>query len=382
VSFPARRNLRIAAGRVEADKCWIPIWCKDTGAAARVRATFLRGGVPLFVAMLDVPADGDTDQLPTNWEHAMVQEWNAQYQENNEVSEAFFGPTDDKEQRAPGPNETQQKTVGDRLTVLQEYRGFLLDGGGFGRDGTGGFTGQQKHVRLSPARKEALLEVDQTEKLDAPRQGEVAVYLDGAAKIWSKDAGVYVYYMLDESPMDTPPFKKTDTLGQVRDNERRYLKDHRGNPKNQPAVNAAIAQCFTHFILLSTAFDNYTRNEGAHTYSEATPGTAADQMGVYVYTAMLAHGANILTGTNDGTSVTAASYGASVIAHELMHMVIAPTRGSQGWDTAEHLVSDPTQSELMFRDRAAFKRFQFSTVAIGDKTLREIDLKGNPCLHP
>jgi hypothetical protein len=65
-----------------------------------------------------------------------------------------------------------------------------------------------------------------------------------------------------------------------------------------------------------------------------------------------------------------------------MHMVIAPTRGSQGWDTAEHLVSDPTQSELMFRDRAAFKRFQFSTVAIGDKTLREIDLKGNPCLHP
>lgn len=50
----------------------------------------------------------------------------------------------------PGPL-PEHKTEGDSLAVFQEYRGFILDGGP-------GHSGG--HTRLSPARKEFLVEVD------------------------------------------------------------------------------------------------------------------------------------------------------------------------------------------------------------------------------
>ena len=53
------------------------------------------------------------------------------------------------------------KAPRDSLSVLQEYRGFILDSGSFDGAGQGG-----GHTRLSPAYKELLVETDMMAEIE------------------------------------------------------------------------------------------------------------------------------------------------------------------------------------------------------------------------
>jgi hypothetical protein len=114
-----------------------------------------------------VPLDTDNDGIADTWERAAVGQWENQYRERvqpaNVLSwfdplDAFGSPMDDEQADPDGPGPlVAQKTEGDHIPVFDEYRGFILNGGGF--DGTK-MKSTGGHLRLSPARKEALIEVD------------------------------------------------------------------------------------------------------------------------------------------------------------------------------------------------------------------------------
>jgi len=185
-----------------------------------------------------VPADSDEDRIADRWERDMVRVWNNQYGATETIGPAFFGKDaagnyDDKEERDPdsppgnpaadtdgGRNLPPHKTQGDSLTVAQEYRGLVLDGGGFDGRGRGGHAGG--HVRLSPVFKEYLWEVDIMAQPDppapqypTPRGGFVALlnavaadYSDQtgatglpAPRATGRGAGIHVYWVIDDTSM-------------------------------------------------------------------------------------------------------------------------------------------------------------------------------------
>lgn len=57
-----------------------------------------------------------------------------------------------------GSNVPAHASVGDKFTVFQEYRGYILDGGG--HDGTGANPHSRGQKRLSAAYKELLIEIE------------------------------------------------------------------------------------------------------------------------------------------------------------------------------------------------------------------------------
>jgi hypothetical protein len=75
------------------------------------------------------------------------------------------------------------------LTFFQEYRGFVLDGGYFHSGG---------HKRLSPAKKEMLLEVDIMEDIINMSDSAIESVLDDSAYLFNQDSGVGLYWALDE----------------------------------------------------------------------------------------------------------------------------------------------------------------------------------------
>ena len=156
-------------GTVETDKVWAPIYCKDYGAYCKVEIVLKKSGVPITPQpiRLTIPRDDNGDKLADLWQDQQIDEWNHQF--------ASRRPHTDVERDKMKPDETTQKypddeltdpdgslngdggrnlaymaAPGDGLTVLEEYRGFILDGGPK--------TNAGQHKRLSTARKELLVE--------------------------------------------------------------------------------------------------------------------------------------------------------------------------------------------------------------------------------
>jgi hypothetical protein len=213
------------------------VWVKDYGASADVEVKFFQligeQHVEVFGLEFALPPDHDNDHIADVWERAMIDEWNEQYHASEMDYEdpadlAFFGPNDDFEALDPDgttdalgfveptpaqimaghpPDSHEHDAIGDGRTILEEYRGFILDGGGF--DWTGVTNHQGGHARLIPAIKELLVEVDVMENpgggSNLPNLATTTAWMNEVSAGVSQaadGAGYYLYFVL--SDMATP----------------------------------------------------------------------------------------------------------------------------------------------------------------------------------
>jgi hypothetical protein len=221
---------------MEATKTWIDFYAKDYGGRAKIEARVYTdsapGAQPSRVFTLSVPKDTDNDKLADKWEIAMADRWSTQYSitsitENQALemfdpSSGWIWPIQDNEQRDPDGSALNeqglemrplvaQKDTGDGHNILEEYRGYILDGGGFDGAGNNGFTGG--HIRLDPARKEILVEADRAATLNnVPGTGaldeKLKSIMNGASKVFSnadRGAGIYMYYLFDQNDLNIAP---------------------------------------------------------------------------------------------------------------------------------------------------------------------------------
>jgi len=191
-SFAATTNQREAVaqvasgeGRIEADYTWAPLWCKDYGGRVIIEAdlygtddagnefkfpiAFAASGNPKENTALRLPLDRNANGIGDVYERSQRQAWADQYHAGvtsglppdmfaNEGGDFEKGDPDNVSDTLGSNRQTSHAAGGDGLSLFEEYRGYILDGG------SGHLGG---HLRLSFARKEMLLEVDTSASLGA-----------------------------------------------------------------------------------------------------------------------------------------------------------------------------------------------------------------------
>jgi hypothetical protein len=185
------------SSEIDNGKAFADLYCKDYAGTCCIKITFQNEQrAERFSHYINIPRDADGDGISDQWEENMVREWNAQYGKNETVGNAFFSPAEDKEMEDPdGPGPlAAHKAPGDGLNVLQEYRGFdFCSAPGWG--------GAEHYRRLSPARKEFLVEVDRSYVEAAPAraatQDEIKGSLEKAKAVFMNSAGVQLYCVVD-----------------------------------------------------------------------------------------------------------------------------------------------------------------------------------------
>lgn len=209
-------NPIIKDGTIAVGKTTVPLWCKDYGGRAVIKADVKAGLITVGTYTLNIPLDEEKDTngniigdgIADKWEKEKIKEWNIQFAQNITVNNAFFGSGDDKELIDPdgantdgGMDMGNHKSAGDEHTVLQEYRGVIFDGGGYDGDGAHnvsafgigkiGMAFSGGHVRLSPALKEMMIAVDAMEGVtEIPDAAGIQVWMEAISKGFSdKDSG-------------------------------------------------------------------------------------------------------------------------------------------------------------------------------------------------
>jgi hypothetical protein len=141
----------------------VPFYCKDFGGWCRVRAVCRKNGAEVFSLTADIPEDANGNRISDAWEKAEIARHNAVYPANQISwdSDPYADTDGDNEPAALGNRRTDgsysHADTGDGLTVMDEYRGYLLDGGA-------DFAGT-RHKRLSPALKELLVQANEQENM-------------------------------------------------------------------------------------------------------------------------------------------------------------------------------------------------------------------------
>ena len=219
------------SGKMEPNSTWVNFYCKDYGGTAFVYAHIyvkdgMGGSKRQATVPVTIPKDVDSDGLADKWELEMGARWRAQYAipagtaawDTEAKVLALFHPDMDDERADPdefditpaGPLVAQAE-AGDAHTIRKEYRGYILDGGGLNGFGGGGHPGG--HIRLDPARKEILVEVDRAAVINnLPGAGndttaKLKTILNGASGLFSNNtrgAGIYMYWMMDEDALNLP----------------------------------------------------------------------------------------------------------------------------------------------------------------------------------
>jgi hypothetical protein len=258
-------------GMMESTKTWINFYAKDYGGAATVVARiYVRDGAGERVARtltLKVPKDDDNDGLADKWEIAMAARWSNQYGTSPftdaqalalfDARPTWWGTIQDDELEDPdGPWPlglrplVAQKEKGDAHTVLEEYRGYILDGGGLDGGAANGHPGG--HIRLDPARKEILVEVDRGAVVRNIPAGGLAGVLNLASKVFNngdRGAGISMYYLFDEVALDLPA-KKVETRLQ-REAEAKASRD---TAAARTAATPNLKTDFVHFLFVDENF--------------------------------------------------------------------------------------------------------------------------------
>jgi hypothetical protein len=239
----------------------------------------------------------------------------------------------DRVSAAPTVNE-QHATAGDGRSVLDEYRGYILDGGGYDWDGNPTINAyvvyEGGHIRLNPAYKELLVEVDAMTGIanlpaaEPDRRNTIKGWMNVVARGVSQrvdGAGFRMFYVLDD--LATPfraSFPAMDGPGSLQEYTTQQWS--LGNGTQGGGFDTNSTYHFTHLQLVSrlSAPPNDWGTAG-QTFPTSTHQTTYAVDTGYAY---CGPGADGILGTGDdvgwwGHPVTFNMYSASYISHELHH---------------------------------------------------------------
>ncbi len=209
-----------------ASSAYLKLFCKDTGGRCVLTATPYDGdGNAMAPVTVAIPADENGNGIADVWERDKVTQHNGIYPSAPLAwpPASYADPQGDGEPAALGVRRTDgtysHADTGDGLSILDEYRGYLLDGGA-------GFTGT-RHVRLSPALKELLVQVaEQDAYLSDMGNGDVtnpsamqayslASSMQAVAQFYAhpqRGAGIDLYWV--RTPFSMPVVPHTYTNGE------------------------------------------------------------------------------------------------------------------------------------------------------------------------
>jgi len=182
---------------------------EDYDAKPAVAVKVRMNGAVVWRYALDIRLDVDDDGISDMWERERINDWHM-FGEFETESIHFFAACEDKENEDPDQPQPNigmppHKTEGDSLTVLQEYRGFILDGGA-------GHTGG--HKRLSASKKELLVEVDiMAGVTNMPSEAGIRGIMDALSSGFghlTDRAGINLYYVIDETAATHEVFPRLD----------------------------------------------------------------------------------------------------------------------------------------------------------------------------
>ncbi len=253
-----------------------------------------------------------------------------------------------------GRNMVPHKTPGDSLTTLQEYRGFILDGGGFDGAGANGHAGG--HKRLSPAYKELLVEVDAMSGFAAAlTPAQLTAVLGAVANGYSNatnGAGIRVYWVVDEASVPNVVFQDASVA-------KSWAYDH-SNPLLEEFAHVVYANKFSNNTPYGETYRNnlYTNSGGSFVFLSAIATDFA----------------------LSGMPVAAIQpWISNTSAHEICHSIM-DTISTNGFDGGEH-VKDPDgdgveggRGDLGYLMVKGGIRIHTAPVLFDDKTRGQIDL--------
>jgi hypothetical protein len=175
----------------------IPIYCHDYGAWCEVEIDLLSGGSSILSQPLSltVPHDGNDDRLADLWQDSEISAWNDQFGDSRPINDTerdkmkpgpgydYSDYADDEEDDSDGTangdggrNLPAMASDGDGLSVIEEYRGYVLDLGSGVTPGV--------HKRQKTARKEVLLQIHKMAEITDPSQNNA----NAAAQQFDLDA--------------------------------------------------------------------------------------------------------------------------------------------------------------------------------------------------
>ena len=367
-------------GKMEATNTWVNFWCKDYGGASRLLAKIYiadanaPNGERIVTRALSVPLDDDLnggDGIADKWEIAMGARWSAQYGVAAltplQAMQRFI-PADDGElpdpdgagalveQGKPAPNLPGE--TGDAHTVKEEYRGYVLDGG------SGGFGGG--HIRLDPARKEILVEVDRAAVLNnVPGAGndtnaKLKTILNGASGVFShptRGAGIYMYWLMDEDALAAPTRAQNDSS--------EALEISRDTASARLSATPNLATDFIHVLFVDKDLGGSadSRNSGVLVRRGSTVSTTELNT---------KYGPGNVMGV-----VNIPEAFMTVVAHEIVHMLVK-LKSVGVWDDLEHVTGPLAtyETELMY-DSPTKKNRELATVTILPIVQQELKVKSN-----
>jgi len=169
-------------GAIEPQRAWLRLFCQDYGGSCLVTVwPYVRGRL-VRALTIQIPLDSDHDGMADVWEKQFTQKVES------------LSPEADDEPLSP------HHSNGDGLKVAQEYRGFILDGGGYDGNGNGGHPGG--HTRLRPDMKELLVELDIMGQVpDMPAPADRKTIMESTCRGFSDStdgAQCQAYYVLDD----------------------------------------------------------------------------------------------------------------------------------------------------------------------------------------
>ena len=372
-------------GEMEVNRGIVKLTAKDYGAKTTVRIT-VRGtwAIPVKVFEVELPQDSDKDNLSDGWEYIHRLDWNSQYG----TSETGFGlfsakPLELIDTELPdadamsntdgGRNLPAHQRAGDRLFVFQEYRGFVLDGGGFEGDGSNGHSGG--HKRLSPVHKELLVEVDSMVFKDGATPGIVHgsnslidTALATASKGFSnkdKGSGILMYWVRSEKDLKYKEFA-TDKL---------LLKEMAARRTNP--TSPKLKRDFVHLMFFGKSPASVTVESGAWTNDYTLK---KDEHGSMLFLDRIY---SVYTAEKPDDYPFAATV-SGLIAHELTHLLLFPTTTPSvdaGWKSNEHLLPlSGVESGYLMNDNS--RPENTTAIWFSDKTIGEINVSKKHGTNP